>query len=86
MHAAPHGGPYLALHPPTGRRAAGCYQLRGGLLPHRFALTAVARGGLFSVALWSALAEGRPALRRLVGVRVPGLSSTISRRDDPDAA
>jgi len=37
-----------------------CYQWRGGLLPHRFTLTHLAAGGLFSVAL--SVASRRPGV------------------------
>jgi len=81
MHAAPHGGPYLALHPPTGRHINNHKIFMviyfPTLLPKRWwALTPpfrpypglrrgkpwLRRGGLFSVALWSALAEGAALL------------------------
>jgi len=50
----------FGLAPTGGCRAARCCQERGGLLPHRFTLTSLAWGGLFSVAL--SVASRRPGV------------------------
>jgi len=50
----------FGLAPTGGCRAAVCCQPRGGLLPHRFTLTCLAAGGLFSVAL--SVASRRPGV------------------------
>lgn len=61
-----------------------CYQVRGALLPHRFALTCDPErsiGGLFSVAL--SVGSPRPGVtRHRVSVK-PGLSSPILRQARP---
>ncbi len=52
-----------------------CCQGRGALLPHRFALTAPKRGGLFSVAL--SLGLPQPGVTRHRYSVEPGLSSPV---------
>src|SRR5712672_1551377 len=50
----------FGLAPTGGCRAAPVTGTRGGLLPHRFTLTCLAAGGLFSVAL--SIASRRPGV------------------------
>ena len=80
------GAKFPCRHPLPGRRTIPirrcsrwglpcqvCYQPRGGLLPHRFTLTAPRCGGLFSVALSVGLP--RPGVTRHRHFMESGLSS-----------